>query len=210
MIFALKLLACLIIATALVWNYRSLVNYLLRPYENFSYHLQGTPKQLHTAFKAHCMSSGWQSFKAIFKASWHDRCSGFLLKSETEIELVLQPLLGGRNSMRPNLILTFQEDFSPNHCHLIGEFQIVSQTFFKLFFGGWHITLGMVMVLILLSPNLTGNIRLTSLFVPCLMAIAPWLTVVLCRLGAERQIEQVRAYLEDLLYNLENQGEAQP
>ena len=112
--------------------------------------------------------------------------------------------------MRPNLILTFQEDFSPNHCHLIGEFQIVSQTFFKLFFGGWHITLGMVMVLILLSPNLTGNIRLTSLFVPCLMAIAPWLTVVLCRLGAERQIEQVRAYLEDLLYNLENQGEAQP
>ena len=210
MILALKLLACLIIATMLIWNYRSLVNYLSRPYENFSYHLNRTPEQLREAFKMHCTPSGWQSFKAIFKASWRDRCSGFILKNETETGLVLQPLLGGRNSMRPNLILTFQEDHSPDHCHLVGEFRIVSQIFFKLFFGGWHISLGLVMALILLSPNLAGNTRLASLLAPCLMAIAPWLTVVLCRLGAERQNEQVRAYLEDLLYDMENQGEAKP
>ena len=208
MILALKLLACLIIATMLIWNYRSLVNYLSRPYENFSYHLNRTPEQLREAFKAHCAPSGWQGFKATFKASWRDRCSGFLLQKATATELVLQPLLGGRNSLRPNLILTFQEDHSPDHCHLIGEFRIVGSTFFKLFFGGWHIILGMVMALILLSPNLTGNTRLTSLFAPCLMALAPWLTVALCRLGSERQIEQVRAYLADLLYDMENQGEA--
>ena len=204
MLTTLKFFSALLFAYALVWNCRRLLAYAAHVFgDSFTYHLRMSPQKLREGLKAQCTpAGGWTGFKAQFSASWHDRCSGLLLKCETDDQLVLQPLLGGRND-HPDLHLTFQEDGDASRCLLTGEFRPRHPLFFKLFFGYWHASLGFVAIGFLCLSSMPWQQRLPLLFILCAMMGAPWLIMTLSRAAIARQLIQAREYLENLLYDLE-------
>ena len=101
------------------WNARKMVKYCQQEYATRTYHLKCSPEALRAALEELCPYSwSWTGIKAKFKNSCSNNCRGFVRMKTPAEGLLLWTLLGGRNSLRPFLKMSFDAAATPDECTL--------------------------------------------------------------------------------------------
>ena len=200
-----KVFAFLLGVWGVFWNARRMVKYCQQEYTTRTYHLKCSPEALRTALEELCPHSwSWTGIKAKFKSSCSNHCRGFVrMKPPAEGLLLLWPLLGGRNSLRPCLKMSFDAAATPDECTLQVSFCPPIRIGALL---AYYIAVfdTLLLAIFLFASSLQWTVRLAFTVMGGIVTVAgPWLIIYLCRNLGEEEVEKSREPLEDMLYDIE-------